>query len=172
MWWSRAFALVALLLLTACGFAPVYGERGALPRGAQTLLANVTVEPIEEREGQMLRNVLLDQMNPGGMPAKPTHRLAVKVTESTQETSIQKNQFSSRANLVLQATYILARISDGKRVTSGSSRITASYDIVEQPYATLAAEADARARAVREIGEDITQRIASALTASSGTAAQ
>lgn len=160
MSWSRAFALAAALLLAGCGFTPVYGERGELPRGAQTQLANVQVTPIEERVGQMLRNVLLDQMNPGGMPAKPLYRLSVNLVERTQELSVQKTQFATRANLDLQATYVLTRAADGKRVYSGNSTMTASYDIVDQPYATLAAEADARARAVRELGEDITQRVA------------
>ncbi len=160
MSWSRAFASALLLLLGACGFTPVYGERGELPRGAQTQLANVQVIPIEERVGQMLRNVLLDQMNPGGMPAKPQYRLAVKLVEQTQELSVQKTQFATRANLSLRANYTLIRVSDGKAVHSGNSTMVASYDIVDQPYATLAAEADARARAVRELGEDITQRVA------------
>jgi LPS-assembly lipoprotein len=171
MLWSKAFALAAVVLLAACGYTPIYGERGELPRGAQTQLANVQVLPIEERVGQMLRNVLLDQMNPGGMSAKPLYRLTVRLTEQSQELSVQKTQFATHANLTLLATYTLTRIADGHPVYSGNSTMISSYNIVDQPYATLAAEADARARAVRELGEDITQRVG-AYFVNSGTASR
>ena len=63
----------------------------------------------------------------------------------------------------MTASYRLTRASDGAQVFGGGSNIVASYNILSSDYATLAAEADARARAVRELGDDITQRLAAFL---------
>ena len=154
-----SLAVAAATLLAGCGFQPLHG--GAIGRDARAELATVRIEPIEERIGQMLRNELLDAMNPTGAPERPEYRLSVTLVESRQELAVRRSEFATRANLQLVATYRLAPAGNEKVVTTfGSSNVIASYDILSNDYATLAAEADARKRAVREISDDITQRLA------------
>jgi LPS-assembly lipoprotein len=159
MSWCKAFAAVTVAaMLAACGFTPIHGgTRGPAVRAE---LASVRIDPIEERVGQMLRNHLLDSMNPSGAPARPLYRLIVLLSEGKEELAVQRSEFATRANLRLNATYRLVRVSDGAQVYIGASNLIASYNILSNDYATLAAEGDARARASRELSDDITQRVA------------
>ena len=149
----------AFLLLAGCGFQPIHG--GAKGPETRAELASVRIEPIEERIGQKLRNNLLDAMNPMGAPQRPAYRLTVTLVESKQELAVRRSEFATRANLVLRALFQLTSAAgDGKRVFAGASNVTASYNILSSDYGTMAAEADARDRGVRELSDDITQRLA------------
>ncbi len=151
--------VAALALITGCGFTPIYGSGGSLNVGAK--LANVQVGPIKDRIGQQLRNRLLDQINPGGEPKKPHYRLSVQISYSKQELAIKKSDISTRANLTYAAEFQLKGL--GKyagRSFSGKANIVTSYNILSSDFATLVAEKNARSRAVRELSQDITNRIA------------
>jgi LPS-assembly lipoprotein len=154
---GASFALL-LLLLAGCGFQPIHG--GARGPETRAELASVRIEPIEERTGQMLRNHLLDTMNPSGAPARPAYRLLVTLNETKEELGVQRSEFATRSNLRLAASYRLVRAADGAQVFQGASNLAASYNLLSNDFATLSAEADARARATRELSDDITQRVA------------
>ena len=64
----------------------------------------------------------------------------------------------------LTAQYRLSEIGTGKAVYDGRSRATASYNIVESQYATIAAEKNARLRASRIVAEDIAVRVSVCLS--------
>ena len=63
-----AVALVAAgfaLILTGCGFQPLYGAKsGAKQSASVTTMAAIDVAPITDRAGQVLRNGLLDRITP------------------------------------------------------------------------------------------------------------
>src|SRR5690606_4000519 len=91
---------------------------------------------------------------------RPEYRLMVQLTESKQELGIRRTEFATRANLLFTASFRLIRLSDRSQVFSGTSNLAASYNILSNEFATLAAESDARTRAMRELSDDITQRVA------------
>ena len=156
---SRRLPPLLLLLAVAaagCGFRPLYAERD----GAQAGLAAIGVAPIEHRTGQRLRNLLLERLNPAGAPARPRYALGIRLAERKQNLAIRKDATATRANLVLTATYRLERRADGETLLRGAARSTNSYNIVDDPFATLAAERDARIRAVRELAEELKLRLA------------
>jgi len=154
--------LAAAAVLTGCGFKPIYGSGGDSNIGAE--LSTVQVAFIKDRIGQQLRNHLLDRINPGGTPSSPNYRLSVQLSESKQELAVKKSEISTRANLTFSARFQLRGLKDraGTSLT-GVSKIVTSYNILSSDFGTLAAEQDARRRAVRELSADITNRIAAFL---------
>ena len=72
--------VAALIFLAACGFQPMYGSRGA--PGTQMQMASIEVGIIKDRQGQLLRNLLLDRINPGGTPQSPNYTLTVQMSDS------------------------------------------------------------------------------------------
>ena len=151
--------VAALAVLAACGFQPLYGSRGA--PDTQIEMASIEVGIIKDRQGQQLRNFLLDRINPGGTPQSPNYTLTVALTSGKQFLALRKTQFSTRANLNFVAVFDLK----GKnqylgKTFSGTSKITVSYNIVNSHFATLAAEKNARTRAVKVLSADISTRIA------------
>lgn len=159
---ARALVLaLGLGLLSACGFQPVYGTRsldtGVAPGVA---LTNVAVDPIPDREGQVLRNKLIDRMYVEGRPADPAYRLSIRLTAQEEDLGIRQDATATRARLRLVASYELIDTKTGQPVYRSFSRSIVSYNLLEAQYATLVSEQDAYERALTEVAEDIRTRIA------------
>ena len=158
MWSSKLALILSCGMLAGCGFEPIYS--GA--RGQQTVaeFATVKIDRIEERTGQILRNYLLDSINPRGEPQQPMYILRVEVAESKGEIAVRKSELATRANLSLTASYRLLPARGETPIMARSSAVTASYNLLTNEFATLSAEADARERSARELSEDITRQLA------------
>ncbi len=158
MWSFRTFTVLAFVaVLGACGFQPLYGSRTY--GNAPAEFAKIRIEPIKDRIGQMLHNHLLTALNQKGRPARPQYVMKTRVSESAASLAVRKSAFATRANLKVTANFNLIGAADRKPLFSGESTITVSYNILDSDFATLSAEKDARARAVREISEDIRARL-------------
>ncbi len=156
------FSLAALSLVTGCGFKPIYGSAGESNISVE--LATIQVALIKDRIGQQLHNLLLDQLNPGGAPKKPSYRLSVQVSESKHELAIKKSEISTRANLRFTARFQLQGLKQfAARAFSGRVSIVTSYNILSSDFGTLSAEKNARRRAALVLASDITNRIAAYL---------
>jgi LPS-assembly lipoprotein len=162
MWCRRKIAIAALaaaLPLAGCGFHPLYGERESSPR-IDARLADVGIDVIANRPGQILRNELLDRMSPRGVAARPAYYLGVQLIETRQDFAIRQDETATRSNVVLSARFTLRRASDSQVVHDGIAVVRNSYDLLRNKFATLAAEDDARTRALRELAEEIRTRLA------------
>ena len=156
------YSLAALGVLTGCGFEPIYGSSG--PSNISAELSTIQVAPIKDRIGQQLHNLLLDRVNPTGSPRKPKYNLTVQISESKQELAIKKTEISTRANLTFIAKFQLRGLEQfAEHMLTGQTKIVTSYNILSSNFGTLATEQNARRRAVRELSNDITNRIASYL---------
>lgn len=148
----------AIAALPGCGFRPLYG--GGRAGETAVDLSDVAIATIPERAGQMLRNELLDRMAPYGEASDPHWLLQVSIVEQRLNYGIQKDATSSRASLRADASFTLVERGSGTTALSGSSLSINSFNVLRETYATAAAEADARQRAVRDLAEDITTRVA------------
>ena len=74
---ARAALFAAAVLLSACGFEPMYGAPRGTPNAAVQGMAETRIALIADRAGQELRNNLLDRMTPLGQPAKQIGRAHV-----------------------------------------------------------------------------------------------
>ncbi len=81
-----AALLPVALALGGCGFRPLYGSRGNAPGAVE--LAAVTVGPIADRLGQILRNDLTERLSPLGESFEPRYRLDAKLSESSANDDI------------------------------------------------------------------------------------
>jgi LPS-assembly lipoprotein len=154
----RALVLSLLLTLTACGFQPIYGTVGADDTPVAAALNQVTIANIPDRQGQILRNRLIDRFYHQGRPTDPTHTLSVTISSSEIDLGIQKDATASRRQLNLVATYSLTD-KQGKEVQSGIVRSIVSYNKLEAQYGTLASRSNAQDRALQEVAEQITNRV-------------
>jgi LPS-assembly lipoprotein len=149
---------LSFVALTGCGFQPIYSA------GTNSVfeieMRDIEIEPIENRIGQQLRNQLEQQITPKGRPRFSKYLLKVKLSEAKQGLAVKKSEIATRTNLNFSASYTVKDKITKDVLTSGSSRMVTSYNILTETFATLMAEKDARKRAVREISVDITSKIA------------
>jgi len=136
------------LLLSACGFHPMYG------RSLGPALSSIYVEPIAERDGYELRNTLIDALQSDGDKAGKTYSLRVSLNESSQGIALQNDATITRYNNRLEARYVLSDM-EGHELTSGIQTELSAYNVVQSPYATLTAQQDASKRAAQDVAERI-----------------
>jgi LPS-assembly lipoprotein len=78
----RIVAAASVIFLVAglagCGFEPLYGERKDVSVVGE--LAAVRIAPIPDRAGQILRNFLLDQINPRGTAQAAAYTLTIQLS--------------------------------------------------------------------------------------------
>lgn len=174
MWWSRtrrgaapwrgvglAVLLLALSQATAgCGFRPMYARPGPDAEVPSDRLAAIRILPLPDRIGQQMHNLLRDRLNPGGQPDRPAYLLRVSLSESRVGLGIRKDETATRANLTVSAQYQLQEAETNRVLLRGRSSSTNSYNILENQFATIYSEADARKRALRELSDSIRTRLA------------
>jgi LPS-assembly lipoprotein len=168
----RLTVVLAVGLLTAACFQPLYGTRSASPDdtvGAKFTAIDIADIPAPKGSANArlavdLRNTLLYNFNGGGNPISPTYQL--KVTISTTTTSVIIDLTSGRPETQfegLNASFSLIEIATQKTVVNASTFARASYDIPgsEQRFARQRAWRDAEDRAVQVVAQNIRNRLAS-----------
>ena len=152
-----AFGVVALSL-GACGFTPLYGDHSiAASPDVVDELANVSIRSLPNREGMKLRQVLRVELQPKGM-VKALYDLDIKLATNVEELGIRNDATSSRANLRLIATFNLNEA--GRPVYADQVQSIVSYNILDDQYATVASQADAETRGIKQLGAEIKTRLA------------
>jgi len=158
---SLVAAAAALLVLSGCGYRPVYGEHSAVASdGARTQLANVKVLGIADRRGQLLRNYLIDRINPRGEPAAPRYVLSVTSTESTRVNDSRPDGTATRADVIVSARYTLRDSTSDLIVFTDRSEAIATYNLLTARFASVVSEDEARRRAVEQIADQISLQVA------------
>jgi len=154
------------LSLAGCGFRPMYGENNtalaAKDTGGNNKLTQVRIDPIADRIGQELNNLLRDRMNPGGQPDVPVYRLAVTMSEIQQDIAGDNDEHVRHKILKVTATYTLYPVKEDKErlMDNQTSRITVSFDTLDDPYNDIASYQDAQRRAVEQLADMIAARVA------------
>lgn len=146
-------AIVTGMLLTGCGFTPIYRQDDS--GSVRQYLASIEVAPIGGHRGLQLRNRLTEKISPRGVADVPQFRLSVNLESSTEAVLIQLDNSATRQNLRMKASFALTDLSSGATVFEGNSVSVASYNVVDSEFATISAEDNATERAAREIGEEI-----------------
>lgn len=159
--------LALLLLLSACGFEPMYVERDGSDNwyfgsefntSVTAEMEKVKVETMSERFGQMLRNELIDSLTPKGVPEKPEYRLYANISGySLERQALRRDITATRESLRYVVTYYM--VQDGKQLFKNDSLAYVSYDIMANPYSTTMAKKKAEEEAAKIIADDIVLRV-------------
>jgi len=158
---SRRAALTLLPLgLAGCNLRPLHGSDA--PQ-VQAELATTRIQPLANRLGQKLHNLLRDRINPYGQPLNPVYDLAVAVSRTETESGLREDETATRITLTLTAQYVLVTVQGAQEVTRGSTGAQAVYNILENRYSSLVSEEAAEERALVIIADAIADRLAAAL---------
>lgn len=153
-------ALLSVVLLSACGFSPVYGTRGSNVSGVEDALSLVSINRIPDREGQYLRNALIDRMHPNGSPVNARYSLKIAaVTEQLVDLDITKDSDSTRAQLRLNTAMVLNDLQTGELVLSRRLSAVTSTNILSSEFSTRVSEDNARLNALSELARQAEQHL-------------
>jgi LPS-assembly lipoprotein len=152
------FLLPLFAILAGCGFHPLYAPRG--PNDWDPDLAAIDVARITDRQGQILALALRENLNPGGVSAAKRWSLQTALRVTRADLGIQRNATATTSEITVSATFTVFDIKTGAPVYSTSSIAVGDFDHVQDAYATQVAADAARDRALREVADDITFRLA------------
>lgn len=147
-------------LVTGCGFSPMYGQHSTTAPTGQSpsvsaQLSQIGIDIIPDREGQLLRNHLIDRMYRSGYPSNPTATLKVsKIEEIRTELDLTKSSDATRAQLHLNATMTLNNTM-GKPLLSRKVQSVSSFNILGSEFATRVTEEAARESALNDLARQI-----------------
>ncbi len=157
---SAPILLAVALLLTACGFQPLYG-RGEGQVAAGTL-RQVRINPIADRPGQILRGLLSDRLQPKGLE-QARYSLDINLAEGVSEVAVRRDATSSYSRLRLNGGMVLTDLETRTVVLSEPVRSEIGYINQEGGYGTLLAQNEARERAVQDLANSISLRLSAFL---------
>ncbi len=162
-------ALGALLIITGCGFEPLYVERkpdegwyykGEFDTSITDEMEKIRVEPVSERFGQLLRNNLLDSFTPKGTPTNPRYRLVIgDIDKQVVQQALRDDITATRERVRYRVNYYLYDNETNKQLVRGNSMAYVSYDILANPYSTTFAQKKIEQNAADIISNDISLRM-------------
>jgi len=156
---AAGLLLCASVVLSGCGFTPLYGQPGVVSN-----LAAVDVVVPEGRTGFLLREHL-DDAFARNRDAAPIYRINLSIVENRYPRGVRIDNVATRYEYVLVASYVLNTLPSGVEAKKGSVRVELTYDSADQAYSAIAAQQDAQDRAAQEAARRIQLELAAWLAA-------
>lgn len=150
----KTSVIAAFLLLGGCGFSPVYGTHASSAQPAmQHQLDDVEIGMIANREGQYLRNALLDQMGSAtALSAGQRYFLHVyNLAEDDQSFGIRKDASATRGDITITATMDLIDTTTNTVVLTRPLRTRAGYNRMDNLYGVQVSRQDTVDRLLDEM---------------------
>lgn len=142
------------LTLGGCGFTPLYGAPGVVPK-----LASINVVQPDGRAGFLIREHL-DDAFAKNRSAPAAYSMRLSLSEARYPRGVRTDNVATRYEYVLTADYTLANLPAGDVAKKGRVRVEVTYDSADQPYASIAAAQDAEDRATDEAARRIQMELA------------
>ena len=162
----KVFTLLSLLLLSACGFTPMYGDQKnnqaqeSSPLKPQFQFNHIEIAVIPNREGQFLRNALIDRFYTNGTPQNPTYELRISpIREQIYDFDITPESEATRRQLRLSTDIALIDLETKKPILSRALTAIASSNVLESEFSTLVTEQYARENALNDLARQTERQL-------------
>lgn len=154
----RFLALASVLVLAACGFTPVYGDRAA--GSVNAALETVAISNIPDRDGQYLRNLLIDRFYRVGRPATPNYVLEVApIVESRRDLDETIESDTTRQQIRLDTSLVLTDTRTNQVLLQQPLRAIGSYNVLSSEYTTRVSRAAVRDDVLADLARQIETRV-------------
>lgn len=148
--------ILASLALSACGLKPLYS--GGAQGQVSALLGSVAVDPIEGKNGWLMRNALNDRLG-AGAESGVRYRLVVKLDDQIEGFGVRADDTVTRERRTLRARYQLIDLQSNATLLDATAGSDAGIDVVSSEYATIAAENTALENLTQKVAEQIVTRL-------------
>jgi LPS-assembly lipoprotein len=150
-----AACLALTLSLAACGFEPMYGTHSQAAQAVDTALPNIEIANIPDRDGQYLRNLLMDRLYTSGRPEAAPYTLTFsKLTENITNIGIQKDATATRAQIQITTHMELVDKNTGKAVLQRDLKTVGAYNLLDDQLSTLMSQQNITDSILQEMRDD------------------
>jgi LPS-assembly lipoprotein len=169
--YSLGSACALIALLSACTLEPLNSSRpdGQLAKNSESsttkdIMASLTVDPVNTRVAQQVRNNLLFELNGGQIRPGGQYKVKLKVNIASRSLAVESDSLSpTAAQIAVTVDYVLTSKTSGRPVAGGKRRGVASFDKTPQSFANERAERDAENRAAKDVARQLRLAIAQAV---------
>lgn len=149
-----ALTLAALVFLNGCGFTPVYATPDTTQAlSAQNQLRQVEIGLIADRNGQYLRNALIDKMGADtGQPQRYFLRIH-HLQEKDLGFGLRKDASTTRGDVTLTAQMDVIDTDTNTVVLTRNLRARGGYNRMDNLYGALVAKEDVIDRLLLEMAD-------------------
>jgi LPS-assembly lipoprotein len=154
-----AIITASLFLLTSCGFEPMHGTHSNAPAAeaetVSTAMPDMEVASIPDRDGQYLRNLLMDRLYTRGRPANPPYTLTFsKLVKNIANLGIQKDATATRAQIQISTHMVLIDNNTGKAVLQRDLKTVGAYNLLDDQLSTLMSQQNITDSILQEMRSD------------------
>ncbi len=167
---KKNFVIILLLLIiSSCGFEPLYVERTSdggtwfydneYDNDIVKEMAQIKIEAVSDRIGQMIKNELIDSFSPYGESKQAKYFLKIQpVSKHIVQQALRDDITATREKVKYSVNYSLWSNDKGQLV-SGNTWIYLSYDLLDNPYSTTMDKKKVEKDGAKIIANDIALRI-------------
>lgn len=165
---SCLYVVGLVLLISACGFKPLYVQKtssedkwyfdGDFDNYVADQMAQIKIIVSGERLGQLIKTDLLDLLTPRGVPENPKYFLYVNPLKETEyDQALRSDITATRKRIDYKVEYYL--MENSERVMRGNTVSFVSYDILDNPYAMVTSRKKVQRDAAKIMANDIALRL-------------
>lgn len=160
-WWYSFFSFLCLtVLMTGCGFTPIYEKKG---EHQTSRLSGVQVTSIPGRQGQILTTALEDLLDPESLAGPTLYTLDTSVSVNYIPIIIETDGTVSRYRIDIIVPLYLRDAANGVIVFTSKVRRSVSYTVSDSDYTSYISSEDAMERGIQEAAYDVVQRVSAFL---------
>lgn len=146
--------IIAAFIVAGCGFEPLHGQ--STRTADQNLYNQIFIDNIPEREGQILRNELIDRFYTKGRPADPAYILKIDAIEETQTNlDVTATADTTRNQLRLDTKMRLEDRATGALLLERDLISITSYNVLQSQFTTRVSEDNARENVLKDLARQI-----------------
>ena len=146
---SRSWLLIGFLLLTACGYEPIYG----VDKPANKIMGKIDVEVSNGRNTFELRDRLIERL--GVLESDPNYLLKYTSSIKSKNLTISKDNDVTRYTLQGETNFDLVDLASKKVIYTNTIDSNTAYSATAGTYPTAIAERDANVRLSRDMADKI-----------------
>ena len=154
--------LGTVLMLSGCGFQPVYGSfSNATADGVYPQFRDINIAIIPDREGQILRNELIDRLHAGKNVGRTAYTLRVSgIDIRKRDFVIRETSDATRSDIRLLIDFRLIDKQGNKAVLERQLKAFGSYNILDNQFATRVSRDNATKNALTDLARQIERELA------------
>jgi len=153
-------SILCLAALPACGFHPVYGVNKYTPLGAETKFQQISIGNIPNREGQYLRNALIDRLYRDGRAKNISYNLSIsRLNETQRDLDVTIDSDTTRAQLRIETIMTLTHKETRETLIKRHLNSTASYNVLGSEFTNKVSEQSTRENIIDDLARQIEMQI-------------
>ena len=154
---AAVWAIILAIVLSSCGFSPIYESRGRMDMSAET--RQIAISPVKGFDGPPgvdLRNRLMNRLTPAGRPDNPLYALDITMSRPLITEYTIRNDGTASSYLVrIRVDYELRLAASREVLLRRNASSEVSYNILKDQYSTEML----RMGAIKMVVEDLADQI-------------